>query len=60
MAITMCLNRSLDADTDTLMLVERLAVGVTLNSERRGRRRGCVPREARPGLDGELTCSLAS
>ena len=33
MAITkMCLNRSLDADTDTLMLVERLAVGVTLNS----------------------------
>ena len=34
MAITkMCLNRSLDADTDTLMLVERLAVGVTLNSQ---------------------------
>jgi enoyl-CoA hydratase/carnithine racemase len=33
MAITkMCLNRSLDSDTDTLMLVERLAVGVTLNS----------------------------
>jgi enoyl-CoA hydratase/carnithine racemase len=33
LAITkMCLNRSLDADTDTLMLVERLAVGVTLNS----------------------------
>lgn len=33
MAMTkMCLNRSLDADTDTLMLVERLAVGVTLNS----------------------------
>jgi enoyl-CoA hydratase/carnithine racemase len=34
MAMTkMCLNRSLDADTDTLMLVERLAVGVTLNSQ---------------------------
>src|SRR5215213_7579896 len=34
MAITkMCLNRSLDADTDTLMLVERLAVDVTLNSD---------------------------
>jgi enoyl-CoA hydratase len=34
MAITkMCLNRSLDSDTDTLMLVERLAVGVTLNSQ---------------------------
>jgi enoyl-CoA hydratase len=34
MAITkMCLNRSLDSDTDTLMLVERLAVGVTLNSD---------------------------
>jgi enoyl-CoA hydratase/carnithine racemase len=33
MAITkMCLNRSLDADTDTLMVLERLAVGVTLNS----------------------------
>ena len=33
MGITkMCLNRSLDSDTDTLMLVERLAVGVTLNS----------------------------
>ena len=33
MAITkMCLNRSLDSDTNTLMLVERLAVGVTLNS----------------------------
>jgi enoyl-CoA hydratase len=28
-----CVNRSLDADTETLMLVERLAVGVTLNSE---------------------------
>jgi enoyl-CoA hydratase/carnithine racemase len=28
----MCVNRGLDADTDTLMLVERLAVGVTLNS----------------------------
>jgi enoyl-CoA hydratase/carnithine racemase len=33
MGITkMCLNRSLDADTDTLMVMERLAVGVTLNS----------------------------
>ena len=33
MALTkMAVNRSLDADTDTLMLVERLAVGVTLNS----------------------------
>jgi enoyl-CoA hydratase/carnithine racemase len=33
MALTkMALNRGLDADTDTLMLVERLAVGVTLNS----------------------------
>jgi enoyl-CoA hydratase/carnithine racemase len=33
MGITkMCLNRSLDADTDTLMVLERLAVGVTLNS----------------------------
>jgi enoyl-CoA hydratase len=33
MAITkMAVNRSLDADTETLMLVERLAVGVTLNS----------------------------
>jgi enoyl-CoA hydratase len=29
----MCVNRGLDADTDTLMLVERLAVGVTLNSK---------------------------
>jgi len=28
----MCLNRSLDADTQTLMVLERLAVGVTLNS----------------------------
>jgi enoyl-CoA hydratase len=28
----MALNRGLDADTDTLMLIERLAVGVTLNS----------------------------
>jgi enoyl-CoA hydratase/carnithine racemase len=28
----MALNRGLDADVDTLMLVERLAVGVTLNS----------------------------
>jgi enoyl-CoA hydratase len=33
MGITkMCLNRSLDSDTDTLMVLERLAVGVTLNS----------------------------
>jgi enoyl-CoA hydratase/carnithine racemase len=33
MGITkMCLNRSLDADTQTLMVLERLAVGVTLNS----------------------------
>jgi enoyl-CoA hydratase len=33
MSITkMTLNRSLDADTDTLMVLERLAVGVTLNS----------------------------
>jgi enoyl-CoA hydratase len=33
MAITkMTVNRGLDADVDTLMLVERLAVGVTLNS----------------------------
>ena len=33
MALTkMTLNRGLDADVDTLMLVERLAVGVTLNS----------------------------
>jgi enoyl-CoA hydratase/carnithine racemase len=33
MAITkMCLNRSLDADTESLMVMERLAVGVTLNS----------------------------
>ncbi len=33
MALTkMCVNRGLDGDTDTLMLVERLAVGVTLNS----------------------------
>ena len=29
----MCVNRSLDADTETLMVVERLAVGVTLNSK---------------------------
>ena len=29
----MCVNRGLDADTETLMLVERLAVGVTLNSQ---------------------------
>jgi enoyl-CoA hydratase/carnithine racemase len=28
----MTVNRGLDADVDTLMLVERLAVGVTLNS----------------------------
>jgi enoyl-CoA hydratase len=28
----MCVNRGLDADSETLMLVERLAVGVTLNS----------------------------
>jgi enoyl-CoA hydratase/carnithine racemase len=28
----MCVNRGLDADTETLMLVERLAVGITLNS----------------------------
>jgi enoyl-CoA hydratase len=28
-----CVNRALDADTETLMLVERLAVGVTLNSD---------------------------
>jgi enoyl-CoA hydratase/carnithine racemase len=28
----MCLNRSLDSDTQTLMVLERLAVGVTLNS----------------------------
>ena len=27
-----CVNRALDADTETMMLVERLAVGVTLNS----------------------------
>jgi enoyl-CoA hydratase len=34
MGITkMCLNRSLDADTQTLMVLERLAVGVTLNSK---------------------------
>jgi enoyl-CoA hydratase/carnithine racemase len=34
MAITkMAVNRGLDADTETLMLVERLAVGVTLNSK---------------------------
>jgi enoyl-CoA hydratase/carnithine racemase len=33
MGITkMAINRGLDADVDTLMLVERLAVGVTLNS----------------------------
>jgi enoyl-CoA hydratase/carnithine racemase len=33
MSITkMTLNRGLDADTDTLMVLERLAVGVTLNS----------------------------
>jgi enoyl-CoA hydratase/carnithine racemase len=33
MALTkMALNRGLDADVDTLMLIERLAVGVTLNS----------------------------
>jgi enoyl-CoA hydratase/carnithine racemase len=33
MAITkMALNRSLDSDTETLMVLERLAVGVTLNS----------------------------
>ena len=29
----MCVNRGLDADTETLMLIERLAVGVTLNSK---------------------------
>jgi len=29
----MCVNRGLDADSETLMLVERLAVGVTLNSK---------------------------
>ena len=28
-----CVNRALDADTETMMLVERLAVGVTLNSD---------------------------
>ena len=28
----MCVNRGLDADTETMMLIERLAVGVTLNS----------------------------
>jgi enoyl-CoA hydratase/carnithine racemase len=28
-----CVNRALDSDTETLMLVERLAVGVTLNSD---------------------------
>jgi len=28
----MCINRGLDADTETMMLIERLAVGVTLNS----------------------------
>ena len=34
MAITkMAVNRGLDADTETLMLIERLAVGVTLNSK---------------------------
>jgi enoyl-CoA hydratase/carnithine racemase len=33
MALTkMALNRGLDSDTETMMLVERLAVGVTLNS----------------------------
>jgi enoyl-CoA hydratase len=33
MAITkMTVNRSLDADTETLMVMERLAAGVTLNS----------------------------
>jgi enoyl-CoA hydratase/carnithine racemase len=33
MAITkMTLNKSLDSDTATLMVMERLAVGVTLNS----------------------------
>jgi enoyl-CoA hydratase/carnithine racemase len=34
MSITkMAVNRGLDADTETLMLIERLAVGVTLNSK---------------------------
>ena len=34
MSITkMTVNRGLDADTETLMLIERLAVGVTLNSK---------------------------
>jgi enoyl-CoA hydratase/carnithine racemase len=28
-----CVNRALDTDTETMMLVERLAVGVTLNSK---------------------------
>ena len=33
MGITkMAVNRGLDADVETLMLIERLAVGVTLNS----------------------------
>jgi hypothetical protein len=36
MSITkMAVNRGLDADTETLMLIERLAVGVTLNSRTR-------------------------
>ena len=61
MSITkMCLNRSLDADTDTLMVARATRRRRDAQLERRGRRRRCVPREARRRLDGELRCSLAS
>ena len=56
MAITkMAVNRGLDADPDTLMVMERLAAGVTLELQRRRRGRRRLPREARPSLDGDLS-----
>ena len=60
MAITkMCLNRSLDPDTDTLMLVERLAVGVTSSSNDAAEGVAAFL-EKRDAVWTKSTCSLAS
>ena len=51
----MAINRGLDADTRSLMVMEHFAAGVAMNSERRRRGRRRVPREARARLDRYLS-----
>ena len=48
------LNRGLDGDTETLIVIESMACNVVHHSERRQGGRGRVPREARSGLEARL------